>query len=224
MFFPCKQSDVLVIVFSACNSSGPRYNYVKTVRDSGVNRLFIKDDFGPNRLGDYYLGCKGTYSVEKATYELIEKYRDKLNAKKLVFIGSSKGGYAALNFGLSYPNADIIIAAPQYFLGTYMDNEVLRLNLEDILGEPVNNCNREALDQRLRLKIKEDTFASGQNVFIHYSNNEHTYEQHIMDLLKDLRSTGVNVYEDIEHYTVHGELKYFFSAYLSKTIEIIKNR
>lgn len=223
MFFPYKKSDVLVIGFSACNSAGPRYNYVKTISDSGVNRLFVKDDFGPNRLGDYYLGCQGTYSVEKATYELIEKYRKKTNAKKLVFIGSSKGGYAALNFGVSYPNSNIIIAAPQYYLGTYMDNEVLQSNLEDILGEKVNNTNREMLDLRLKRKIETDINACGQVVYIHYSDEEHTYEQHIKDLLNDLQRAGIKVYTDVEKYAVHGELKYYFPHYLSQTIQKIKN-
>ena len=62
MFFPYHKSKILVIGFQACNDAGPRYNYVRTLKTCKVNRLFIKDDFGPRHLGDYYLGENGTFS------------------------------------------------------------------------------------------------------------------------------------------------------------------
>lgn len=115
MFFPCYKSRILVIGFQACNDAGPRYNYVKTLKSCKVNRLFIKDDLGPRHLGDYYLGENGTFSVENDVFELINNFISKLKPQSIVFIGSSKGGYAALNFGICFPSSNIIIASPQYY-------------------------------------------------------------------------------------------------------------
>ena len=97
MFFPCKKSDILVVGFQACNDAGPRYNQVRTLKECGVNRLLIKDDFGPRQLGVYYLGCKENHAVETAVFELIDRCiaESRTLFKYIVFSGSSKGGYAA---------------------------------------------------------------------------------------------------------------------------------
>lgn len=224
MFFPCRKSNTLVIGFQACNDAGARYNYVRTIQNCGVNRLFIKDDFGPNHCGDYYLGSNGTYSVEKAVYALIDLFIDRTHPSKIIFIGSSKGGYAALNFGLSYPAANIVIAAPQYYLGSYLDNPKWKENLEEILGENVSEENKRALDLRLKRKISGDMFGNSQTIYIHYSDQEHTYKEHVKDLLEDLNGSGISIHTDAGKYSVHEELKHYFPDYLQKTIrEIQKN-
>lgn len=222
MFFRCRKSDILAIGFQACYDGGARYNYVRTIKECGVNRLFIKDDFGPNHCGDYYLGCDGTYSVENAVFELIDYYIALVKPKKIVFFGSSKGGYAAINFGLRYPNSRIVVAAPQYYLGTYLDNYKWKSNLEEILGEPVSADNKHRLDNRLREKIFSDEFSKTQTVYIHYSDQEHTYKDHIADLVSDLNKVGISINRNIGKYTVHGELKYYFPSYLSESINQIK--
>jgi hypothetical protein len=156
--------------------------------------------------------------VEKAVYELMNVYLEKLHPKTLIFMGSSKGGYAALNFGLHYPGAQIIIAAPQYYLASYLDSDKWRFILEDILGSEVTDENKKVLDMRLKAAIAEDKFAASQTVYIQYSDQEHTYEEHIKDLLKDLRDFEITVYEDVKKYSMHGDLKYYFPAYLRDTI------
>lgn len=222
MFFPGK-SSTLVVVFQACSDAGARYNYVKTLGDCGISRLFIKDDFGPDGCGDYYLGCNGTYSVENAVMELIRSCLGRLSPERVVFAGSSKGGYAALNFGLRFPDSEIVIAAPQYFLGSYLKGENgtgrHAKTLDEILGEPANALNTKELDNRLRSVIQKDPYAGTQHVCIHYSVNEHTYKEHVRYLLDDLKETGISVEEDIGDYQEHGDLKYYFPGYLKEKIE-----
>ena len=224
MFFPCKKSDILVVGFQACNDAGPRYNQVRTLKECGVNRLLIKDDFGPRQLGVYYLGCKENHAVETAVFELIDRCiaESRTLFKYIVFSGSSKGGYAALNFGIHYPNSVMVVAAPQYFLGNYLDSEKFRPTLEEILGGPVTEKNKNALNHRLKQRIREDTAAKTQRVYIHYSDKEHTYEEHIRALLEDLTAAGVEVHTDVKHYPTHEELKYFFPEYLSSVLEQLK--
>lgn len=221
MFFPAK-SDTLVIGFQACNDAGARYNYVTTLRSCKVNCLFIKDDFGPDGFGDYYLGCNGTYSVEDAVMELIGHYTYSLSPKRLIFAGSSKGGYAALSFGLRFPDAEMIIAAPQYRLGDYLwgDNGDGRFasTVEEILGEPASPDGISILNRRLARIIQNDLFADTQRVYIHYSVKEHTYPEHIRYLLQDLAKKGIDVERDEKEYPNHGDLKYYFPEYLKEKV------
>lgn len=219
LFFPQKNSNVLLIGFQAFSDKGARYNYVRSISNFPVNRLYIKDDFAENHRGNYYLGCNGTYSVERSVYELIEKYIQKCNAGKLIFIGSSKGGYAAVNFGIHYKFSKMIIAAPQYYVGTYLNHDKFMVNLEDILGKHITEDMLRQLDGRLREKIRNDTMADTQKIYIHYSDKEHTYEEHIKDLLADLSAQGIRISENVGNYTEHTDLRYYFPDYLRQCLE-----
>ena len=222
MKFASAKNNLLLIGFQACSDIGARYNYVSTVRSLGVNRLFIKDDFGADGRGDYYLGENGTYSVEKAVFELIDKMIADLKPSKIILFGSSKGAYAALNFGLRYPDSDIVIAAPQYYLADYLDTERNRGIISDILGGKNSAEECETLNRRLSKIIASDEFASKQRVFIHYSNQEHTYHEHISYMLTDIKQRGIALEEDIGDYKDHDSLKYYFPGFLTKTVRRIQ--
>lgn len=222
LFFPCRSSDVLVVGFQACNDAGPQYNYVRTLQQCRVNRLLIKDDFGPGKLGVYYLGTQGSCAVERAVVELIDRYAAALGGQpRLVFIGSSKGGYAALDFGLQYPGSVMIAAAPQYHLAQYLDTPKFRATLEAILGGPATPQAKQMLDERLHGRILADRFAASQRVYLHYSDCEHTYPEHVRNLLAHLSAAGIALQTDVQHYTVHSDLRYFFPDYLRSVLNTL---
>ena len=52
-----------------------------------------------------------------------------------MFLGSSKGGYSALNFSFLVPYVNVVIGAPQYYLGSYLDKESTRVNLKYMIGD-----------------------------------------------------------------------------------------
>lgn len=93
--------------------------------------------------------------------------------------------------------------------------------MEEILGGPVTEKTKCA-------ESSTETAHSGrysgktQRVYIHYSDKEHTYEEHIRALLEDLTAAGVEVHTDVKHYPTHEELKYFFPEYLSSVLEQLK--
>ena len=217
MYFPTN-SDILVIGFQACNDHGARYNYVRTLRSCNVNCLFIKDDFGSDGRGDFYLGCNGTSSVEKAVFELIDRYIRKLHPGKVLYIGSSKGGYAALNFGLQSPQAIIIAAAPQYLLGSLLNGDEHRSTMKEVVGHEIKPIDIDQLDHKLQNIIQNDPYAKEQKIYLQYSTEEHTYKEHIQYLLADLHKKGIAVEEDIKDYKEHGDLKYYFPQYLAKIV------
>ena len=110
LFFPKKKSKVLVVVLQAFHPEGARYNYVSTLQGINASRLYIKDDFTPH-TGSFYLGRNGTYNIEAGVHRLIRQIAEQCQAEKLIFVGSSKGGAAAVNFGIAYPGAAMIVAA-----------------------------------------------------------------------------------------------------------------
>ena len=222
VYYPSK-GDMLLICFQAYNAGGPRYNYIASLSEvkDKYHRLYIKDDFIES--GDYYLGRDGKYNIESSVNELIQKFIEKTGAKKLVFVGSSKGGYAAINFGLMYPSSVMIVAAPQYKLGAYMtDATKFHGALKDILGENYTEDDVRTLDDRLRKKIEEIP-SNGQKLYIHCSLNDKTYERHVKNLIEDMKETGREVDFDWATYEEHGELRYFFPKYMITSLLEVSN-
>ena len=109
----------LIIVFSSCTRKGirARYNYVRTLKEVPCNKLFLLDDFASDHRGSFYLGSNMKFEEAVVVRELIDRVREQTGAKRLIFCGSSKGGYTALNFGLDYPGSYMVVGGPQYFLG-----------------------------------------------------------------------------------------------------------
>ena len=213
-----KKSPALIIGFQAYNIKGARYNYVTPLSSVNANRLYIKDDF-VLPCGNYYLGRNNQFNIEKGVFDLIDQVVEETKASDLFFIGSSKGGYAALNFGLKYPNATIVIASPQYYLGSYMDEtKKFTKGLEDIVSLPVTEDKLKKLDARLETRIKNDPYGKTQRVFIQSSVCENGYEKHVKFLLRDLEAAGITVSFEKQTFQNHSDLKYYFPEYLKKTL------
>ena len=225
MYFPMdtrkpRAANILLVGFQGCHDKEARYNYVRTCNELNVHRLFIKDDFAPNRRGSYYIGEKGQYNVERLVHTMVTDFANRLKPKCIIFMGSSKGGYGAINCGMEFPNAIIIAGAPQYRLGTYLDKPANRPNLIDIIGTYTQE-GKAALDVRLENKILSNPFAASQTCYLHYSNVEHTYEKHIRDMRKDLIASGITLHEDIADYPEHGDVGKYYPNFLVQTVNDI---
>ena len=121
--------DVLAVCFPAFAGKGAKYNYVRTLKKININKLFLLDDIGGYDKGNYLIKP----GVEENVRHLIQEKIDIFKPKTLIFFGSSKGGYTALNFSLMFPNVNVCIAAPQYFLSDYLTQEKKYDNLQVIL-------------------------------------------------------------------------------------------
>lgn len=216
-----KNADTLVIVFSACTRAGlkARYNYVRTLNGLHCNRLYILDDYAKDHRGSYYIGGNFKFDEEAATRALIQKIRNELSPAKTVCCGSSKGGYAALNFGVEIPNSVMIVGAPQYFLTTYL----LAGNIETlnhIMGERSAEKD-EIVEFRLRNKLLANKQIQSQKVYLHFSDKEHTYEEHIVHMVKDMEEAGYCMEKDIADYTNHSDVSYHFPEFLKACVNIV---
>ena len=208
--------NALAVCFPAFAGSGAKYNYVRTLKDFNINKLFLLDDIGGYDKGNYLIKP----GVEENVAALIKETIENIQPTKLIFFGSSKGGYTALNFSLMFPNVNVCIAAPQYFLSDYLFREKKYENLKIILDGNDTEVAKENLNNRLRNKIANAVYLP-KSFYIHYSTEEHTYKEHIVDMLADLKARNINVIEDIGNYTNHMDLAFYFPTFLKKSIKEI---
>ena len=212
----------LIVVFSAYNKKRAGYNYIKTLSTIKCDKLFIKDNFGSDRLGTYYLGFVNKSSIEKAVLELVGTFSKKRMSRRIIFIGSSKGGYAALNFFLLFHNCDkfAIVGAPQYLLGSHLMNEGFSKMLIDICG----SIDEKTLNE-LDYKIKKEliNYNAGGHLFLHYSSNEQYYSQQIEPLINDLQKSKLNYSLDVANYYYHSDVHKCFPHYILKCLKELGN-
>ena len=215
------KSKDLIIVFSACTKKGQRarYNYIRTLDKIKSNKLFILDDFGFDGRGAYYLGKDNDFMIEKEVISLIYKIREEINPEKEIYIGSSKGGYSALYFGLERKNSYIITGAPQYNLGDYLSIPNHKSILEYIMGY---SCNYSIvkLNNLMKDKINLNRY-NNKSIYIHYSTEEETYKSDIKPLLEELDKLDMKIYRDEKAYKSHSELTIFFPDYIKDTLKLI---
>lgn len=225
-----KKSKILVVCFSAYNKDKALYNYVRSLENYDVSRLYIKDDFGPNNAGSYYLGENGKHNVEKTVIDLIKMKTKTINDGKpiIVFVGSSKGGYAALNFGVEFENSYTIVGAPQYKLGSHLNEPFFYPVLEDIFGN-INQEKIDDLDMHIKRKYEMLPKGSNQHIYLQYSMlewssvfNEYTYEKHIKYLINDIKEkTDIELHCEVLEYKDHGDVHQYFPIYLKNTLNSI---
>lgn len=216
-------SDILIVIFSSCTRKGikARYNYRRTLSKFKVNKLFILDDWGVDKRGVYYLSKEGDFLIERDVKLLIDNIINQLNIKQKIFVGSSKGGYAALYFGIEYENSIIISGAPQYYLGKYLNTSENMHILKYIAG----NCEKdsiEKLDSILcnQIKINRD---KNSDIYLHCSKNEHTYENHVKYLIEELIRNNINIYLDFKYYEEHSQVSIYYPLYLKDILIKILN-
>lgn len=223
MFFPKKEdnnnTNILAVCFPAFAGKGAKYNYVRTLHEFNIHKLFLLDDIGGDDKGNYLIKKEVEENVKQLILNIIKEYKP----KKLIFFGSSKGGYSALYYSLLFKNIDVCIAAPQYYLTDYLTRERKFENLNVILGDNNTDKDKDILNNKLK-----EAILNSQNlpnsVYIHYSKNEHTYKEHIEDLLKDLNNKNVPIIEDVEYYSNHMDLVFYFPKFLKSSVQhLIKN-
>ncbi len=188
------------------------------IKDASL--LFILDDLIEDmNTGSYYLGTDGDFWGIDIVIKLISAQKKRLNAQSLIMVGSSKGGTAAIMFGLKM-GADLVIAgAPQYYIGSYLNCDAHRHLLPHLLGRNYTSADIESVDRILPRLVENCVKCCHTHFALHYSTREHTYEEHIRDLVNDLKKFNYNVTEDIEDYSEHGDVRKFFPAFLMNTLQ-----
>lgn len=229
LLYPNQESEKLVVIFQAINTK-QSYNYIKTLKEFNVNKLFIKDDYGLDELtkSSYYLGVKKDLSIAKYTQKLINDVVSDLNIKKenLIFAGSSKGGYAALYHGYTFGAGNIIPGGPQIMLGDYLyqtNPASIRFEIfQSIVGDFTEE-NKEWANDQLYDVLKNST-EPYPNTKIHIGLKEPHYKEHVAffeDWVKNLNIQNVEIAG--EDYSTHEELAEFYPIFLNNEMKRLVN-
>ncbi|QIZ66044.1 accessory Sec system protein Asp2 [Geobacillus subterraneus] len=226
MFIPEDESDKLLIIFSAfpAANQSARYNYVTSFKNIKCNKLFILDNFGPNkRGGSYYLGKNRNFFVERAVNGLVSEIVSKLGItyKDVVSCGSSKGGYAALYFALKNGYGAAVVGAPQTLLGNYLGIKDHHCYLEYIAGG-VSPDDKEFLNKLLFEAVINSK--EPPEIFIHVGSKEHHYQEHVVPFVNYLKSNSISYDLDLKDYGNHMEVGTYFPPYALVCLEKFLNK
>lgn len=211
--------DKLIIIYSAFSADGAKYNYKNTLKFIDCNKLFILDDFGTK--GSYYLGINGDMDIESSVISLITKIisENKIEFKNIISIGSSKGGTAALYYGLKYNFGSVIIGAPQYKIGSYLSDLSVKQYAYDIFGE-INHINRIKYDNIIRLCCPKN---SNTNIYMITSEGDKQYKKVLREFIEVSKEFNLNLQVQMCEITNHAEISTEFPPYLiEKLKEVLK--
>ncbi|MGL5759073.1 hypothetical protein [Plesiomonas sp.] len=172
----------LLVVFSGFGWPKPIvYNFDGAVL-SGCRSsiLWIKDEFLDECT--YYLCHKMNFSIESAIISLIDSTIKKLSLTRTqcTLLGASKGGSAALYYGIKYDFNNIIASCPQVKIGSYALND-WPLTAQAMQGN-ISKKNTEYLDDLIPNIIKNDG-NKNRNIYLISSPNDIQYEKEIKPYL-----------------------------------------
>lgn len=218
--FQRNQSKTLAIIFSGFpGNEKPVYNYVKTLKNWKTDKLFILDDFAYK--GSYYWYQNGSDDPLKYVSSLINQTVNKKTGgyDKIVTLGSSKGGTCAIYFGLTSKADEVYAAACQYYIGQYLNTDEHRRIFQSMMGADASDAEQKILDSMMP-DVLQANAGSRTQIHLMYSKEEHTYQEHIADLIKDLDKNGIVHTDKIESFKEHGEVGKFFIPWIKKELNI----
>lgn len=211
------KTDKLIIVFSAFSAIGkpPSYNYVRTLEGFDCNKLFILDDFGCR--ASYYLCENRDFNIERSVIALINHIVKENNIKTIMSCGSSKGGYAALYYGIKYGFDNIVAASPQFLLGDYLLKETNTNNVATFMSGSDTEKDIEFLNGIMRNEILKSK--NNPNIFIHLGERERHYRLHVKPMLKLLEDSGFKYEIDLGDYSEHNDVGKYYPSILKNKVK-----
>lgn len=168
----------LLVIFSGFGAIKPvTYNFDGSVLDGCRSHiLWIKDEFEDDCT--YYICKEMNFSVERAVIALIESILQKYGLSKYQcsLLGASKGGSAALYFGLKYDFKNIIASCPQIYIGSYINNSWPD-SAKNMLG--INDKNAVAKIDSLLPQLLSLDQSNDRNIYLITSPDDIQYEVEI---------------------------------------------
>lgn len=112
------KSSLIIVSFGGINNQMgiPVFEFFNMMNNKNCTKIFIKDI----KQSWYLLGIEGTCDINSTVNKLLEileslHYRN----KKVIFLGNSAGGYAAILFGLLLKVDKVVAFSPQTFFGPF---------------------------------------------------------------------------------------------------------
>lgn len=195
-----KGSDKLIIVFTSMVGT---YNFMRTLKKIPIDQLFIRDCWANNASYYWYEGKSD--HPERYTQKVIDQVLASKSYKEIITLGSSKGGTAAIYYGLKNKVDTVIAGACQYKVGDYLSRHQYPTKpwqWEKVVGGKPNQEWIDILDHKLE-KLIETCSNSKTKIKLIYSTEEHTYPEHIVYLINDLDRCNIQHEDTVESFADH---------------------
>jgi hypothetical protein len=171
----------LVVVFA--NFSAPdEYGWSNGVFDNlRANILWIRDKFQDKNT--YYWCKEMDFSLERSVITLIFNVMKSLDLTpdNVTMWGGSKGGSAALYFGLRYGFRNIVSIVPQFLVGTYVQQKVPTV-AQFMMGDEPRDENVRILDSIIPDLVRSEANRSA-NIYLLSSPQDEQYAQQVEPFL-----------------------------------------
>ena len=197
-------SSTLLITFAGISGALGVYpfEFFKITKGFDVDKIFIRD---VNQAW-YHKGLNGIGNNIEEIADYFKKLIEKYNYNKVVCLGNSMGGYAALVIG-KLIDADIILSfAPQ----TFLDSKNRELHRDNRWIEQIAQLPTTIEPKYLDLSLLFDSKTNNSLIHIFYSLDERIDIVHA-NWLKDTANVTLHVYENgghqlVQHLRKSGEL------------------
>lgn len=152
----------LLIVMSGFNIPDPTIYDFDMLSHCRSTILWIKDDF--NGLPAYYLCNQMNFEIENGVSTLINAVISHVKPKSVSILGASKGGSAALYYGIKHKIKNIITCVPQFSIGSYVATGYWEQVGQSMMGE-ITPEKVFSLDRYLPGIIKHDKLTQ-RNIYL----------------------------------------------------------
>ncbi|MER6979105.1 hypothetical protein [Streptomyces carpinensis] len=176
--FRAGEGDVghLIVVFSGFAAPNGYHFAGKSLNGLRANVLWIRDDFDGHY--SYYMCRSMNFDIEASVLRLIENTMGQLGLGRdqVSLLGVSKGGSAALYFGLKHGFRNIVTVVPQFLVGSYVRDRAETGRY--MLGPDMPPMHVDLLDGAIPELLKRYG-AQGHNVYLFTSEADEQYETEI---------------------------------------------
>lgn len=175
----------LLFVFSGFNSPLPgEYDFAKVLNQCPCDVIWISDDF--EGMHAYYLCIGMDFKVEEAISEFMNFKREEneLSWMDITVAGASKGGTAALYYGLKLNISNIVMCVPQVFIGSNVDLSWKSV-AKHMMCDNYTRIQMKFLDNLIPQLLRKDSFLH-KNIYLITSEQDVQYKVHIEPILNDL--------------------------------------
>ena len=167
--------------------------------DQRRNWLFLCDTFGAFGNGTYYTGEKGDFFVERAMLAIIDQImiEDGVSSDRVVTVGSSMGGTAALKFGLLRGVKGIVAIGPHIDLDVCarLQNRAKEVAFICPDGDPAADHNH-VYTRQIRSLLSEG--CPPPRLFMQVcADDRGLYEEQVLPLVIGWRAAGGSVDLDV---------------------------
>ena len=215
-----EENNYLVVVFSGFNAPESTrqhsYNYMHALQPLVcVNRLYILDSYGPR--GCYYIGNELKLDVESSVISLILWIcrQNNIPWNHVITASSSKGGSAALYFGLKYNVGHVVSGAPQIFIADYI-KQTAPETLAYLIGSDLRQDRYNELNNLILMQLDKPLYTA---INILSSEHDWQYAHHIRPFMDILSARSIPCCIKVDN-TIgnHSEIGTYYPPYLQNYV------